>query len=293
MADLDTSAFVSCPSVVISRPHHAALAPLISPRPYHTYESRWARRGTTPTIVPVIECRRGSRNSRNQQQQFDSTAGRRPNRVSELIRREVGPIIDDYLASAFRRARPPSASSSSDGDASPVDAAAAAAADAAITVSPTLLVSVVDVKCSPDLRNARVSVSVLGTDDDRTKVMSWLRMIRKEIRYELAQCVTLKYMPDVSFAESELAAAANTVNILNKLANKRASKSDVNAQAADTDMAAGGPGLDDGLDYDASADDAIIFEDEGSEEEDDDDDGVMIIDVADADKDGDGPEEKG
>lgn len=209
-----------------------------------------ARRHTaTPAQKPVrIESRRNSRNTHNK---FSHTEGRRANRVAELLRREVGSIIDNAFARTYSRS----------------------------DEAPPLLISVVDVKCSDDLRNARVNVSVFGSDEDRLEAITWLRKSRREIRFELAQAVKLKYIPELSFGESEMAAAVKTVDIINQIAQKRVQKSEV----AVGDEAWTAPSGD--LDYNAAADDGLIFEVE-DDDDDDDDDESFIIDVEDEDGDG-------
>lgn len=191
----------------------------------------------------LVECRRGGRQNR-----FAHGDGRRPNRVGELIRRELGPIIDDMFARAFRRS-----------DSMP------------------MLISIVDVKCSDDLRNARVNVSVFGTEKEKADTFDWLRKVRKEARFKLAQCVQLKHIPELSFHESEMAAAIKTVDIINRLALEREKKQKTEVMNNSENEATWNPQGDEDLDYDASADDALIFED--------DDDDAVIIDI-------DGGEEK-
>lgn len=200
----------------------------------------------------TVECKRGGRYTRS-----GHGEGRRPHRVGELIRREVGKIIDDTISTTYR---------SETGGA--------------------LLISVVDVKCSSDLRNARVSISVLGSNDQRREAVTHLRQSAKEIRFQLAQSIRMKYVPDLSFVESELADATNTVQILNMLAKEREEKAQRTSELVDSAVGVdvGAPSssmsTDDSLDYDTSAEDAIIFDDEDGSE--DDVDGLHIVDIEDA-----------
>lgn len=190
--------------------------------------------------------------------------GRRSNRVGELIRREISAIIDDAFARSF----------SSQDSTAPV------------------LVSVVDVRCSDDLRNARVSVSVLGTDEEKNSALRWLRGARKELRYELAQCVHLKYIPELSFTESEMAQAVKTVDILNMLAKEREEKQLLRSKQAagvgTVHTGAASTATESDLDMDASADDALILDDldiDGLIDEEDEADDALIVDVTDEDED--------
>lgn len=228
-----------CPSILFTRQGQFCGAPRLNSR-----TSAGSLTGTPARRKKVIECRRGGRQSRSAHGD-----GRRPNRVGELIRRELGPIIDDMFARAFRRS-----------DSMP------------------MLISIVDVKCSDDLRSARVNVSVFGTDEEKKDTFDWLRKARKEARFKLAHCVHLKHIPELSFHESEMVAAIKTVDIINKLALEREKKQKTVTADSSENEASWKLSQDDDLDYDASADDALIFEEEDDEENDNDDD-VIIVDI--------------
>ncbi|MFL6544183.1 MAG: 30S ribosome-binding factor RbfA [Candidatus Udaeobacter sp.] len=60
------------------------------------------------------------------------------------------------------------------------------------------LVSINDVDVTPDLKNAHVFVSVLGTEA-RESVMSKLESYRAALQAELARHVTMKYTPHLIF----------------------------------------------------------------------------------------------
>lgn len=186
--------------------------------------------------------------------------GRRPNRVGELIRRELSPIINDFLSRSFKSSKP---------------------------VASAVLVSVVDVRCADDLRNATVSISVLGTDEQRQEVLRWLKSARKDLRFALAQAVYLKYMPDLCFEESEMSQAVKTVNVLNKLEREREGRKTGAASRGETDSvfsSISSTSLDSkGEDDMDLSDDGIIMDDlDGFEDEIDEDDSAedaIIIDV--------------
>jgi ribosome-binding factor A len=135
--------------------------------------------------------------------------GRRPNRVAEVIRREIAAIVDDAFAQM----------PGFGGDA-------------------PVLVSVVDVRCSDDLRNARVGVSVLGSDDQKKLALAWLRDNRKLLRFELAACISsMKYVPDLVFAESEVAQAVRAVSIIDMLARERELKRERRSNSSSSEAA--------------------------------------------------------
>lgn len=144
-----------------------------------------------------------SRRNANKTKEKRRGDNRRPNRVGELIRREISPIIDDAFSMAFETEK-----------GSPV------------------LVSVEDVMCSPDLRNARVSISIMGTVDQKALVLKWLKDTKKSLRFELAQCLHMKYVPELIFGESEVSSATKTVNILEMLAYEREEKAKLQSGVA-------------------------------------------------------------
>lgn len=61
------------------------------------------------------------------------------------------------------------------------------------------LVTVTRVDVSPDLRNARAYISVLGTDDDRRSTMEALSSARPFLRREIGKRVKLRYIPNIRF----------------------------------------------------------------------------------------------
>lgn len=59
--------------------------------------------------------------------------------------------------------------------------------------------TVMDVRTSPDLRHARVFVSVLGSQDEKQVALDALTGARGFIRSRVGQEVTLKYLPELHF----------------------------------------------------------------------------------------------
>ena len=59
--------------------------------------------------------------------------------------------------------------------------------------------TVMDVRTSPDLRHARVFVSVLGGEDEKQVSLDALVGARGFIRGRVGQGVTLKYLPELHF----------------------------------------------------------------------------------------------
>ena len=60
-------------------------------------------------------------------------------------------------------------------------------------------VTITGVKVSPDLRHARVFVSVLGEDEEVARSMAGLESARGYMRSELGKHLRLKYLPEIEF----------------------------------------------------------------------------------------------
>ena len=64
-------------------------------------------------------------------------------------------------------------------------------------------VTVTGVKTSPDLRHARVYVSVLGSEDERSATIDGLRSAHGYLQRRLATELTLKHTPSLVFEYDE------------------------------------------------------------------------------------------
>jgi len=61
------------------------------------------------------------------------------------------------------------------------------------------MVTVTGVEMSPDLRYARVYVSCMGTDQEKSATMNALHHAAGWIRHELGQRIRMKFLPEVDF----------------------------------------------------------------------------------------------
>ncbi|MEA2447378.1 MAG: ribosome-binding factor [Actinomycetota bacterium] len=55
------------------------------------------------------------------------------------------------------------------------------------------------IRVTPDLRHARISVSVLGSPEEQTLTMSGLTSAKPHLRAELGRQMRLKYLPELEF----------------------------------------------------------------------------------------------
>lgn len=61
------------------------------------------------------------------------------------------------------------------------------------------LISVTEVVTTDDLRHAKVFISVLGNETEKTEVLKGFRAASGFLRRELAGCLKLRYTPELSF----------------------------------------------------------------------------------------------
>jgi ribosome-binding factor A len=107
--------------------------------------------------------------------------GRRPQRVAEQIREEVSQIILGEM-------RDPRIG----------------------------LVTVTDVKLSPDLRHARVFVGILGSDEQVADSLAALKSGAGFIRRELGSALRLRHTPELHFVYDETTKTAARIDELLK-----------------------------------------------------------------------------
>ena len=65
--------------------------------------------------------------------------------------------------------------------------------------SEAVAVSITEVRVSPDLRDARVFVSVVGSEELAEQKLRWLRSKAHEIREEVGRRIVLKYLPKFEY----------------------------------------------------------------------------------------------
>ena len=75
-------------------------------------------------------------------------------------------------------------------------------------------VSVTDVELSPDLRHARIFVSIYGNAEAKARTMEGLRSAEGFVRTELARRIRLRYTPEVTFRIDESIEQGDRVNRL-------------------------------------------------------------------------------
>ena len=60
-------------------------------------------------------------------------------------------------------------------------------------------ITISEVRVSPDLRDARVFVAVVGNEEDGEEKLRWLRSKASDIREEVGRRIILKYLPKFEY----------------------------------------------------------------------------------------------
>ena len=78
--------------------------------------------------------------------------------------------------------------------------------------------SITGVEVSKDLSHAKVFVSVMGSSEEQRETMRGLRHAAGFLRHELAQRLTVRHVPEISFQLDEsIARGARVIELLNQV----------------------------------------------------------------------------
>jgi ribosome-binding factor A len=75
-------------------------------------------------------------------------------------------------------------------------------------------VTITGVKLSPDLRHAKVYLSVLGSDEEVEKSLAGLKSARGYMRSELGRHLRLKYLPEIEIVHEKVTEEALRLSTL-------------------------------------------------------------------------------
>jgi ribosome-binding factor A len=81
--------------------------------------------------------------------------------------------------------------------------------------------SITNVDVPPDLRTARVYVSVLGTDEERAATLAALRSAAKFIRFHLKPRLRMRQIPDLDFRDDRSMEYAQQISEALRVARDR------------------------------------------------------------------------
>jgi ribosome-binding factor A len=87
--------------------------------------------------------------------------------------------------------------------------------------SEALAVTVAEVRVAPDLRDARVFVSILGDDEAVKKKFRWLKRQAAAIREEVGRRIVLKFLPKFEYQiDRGTAQTAHLMQLLDQVEGK-------------------------------------------------------------------------
>lgn len=93
-------------------------------------------------------------------------------------------------------------------------------------------VSVTDVEVTPDLKQARVYVSVLGDEAARSATMAGLRSATGFLRSELARRIRVRQMPEIEWRyDDSIERGARISELLNQVKRERGAERDSGSPA--------------------------------------------------------------
>jgi len=82
------------------------------------------------------------------------------------------------------------------------------------------MVTISEVDVAPDLKTARVYVTILGGKDDNEYSIQYLNNAAKSLRYQLAHRLTIRTTPSLEFVYDHSVEYANRLSALIEEANK-------------------------------------------------------------------------
>ncbi len=98
--------------------------------------------------------------------------------------------------------------------------------------SEAVAITISEVRVSPDLRDARVFVSVVGDEDMADEKLRWLKSKAGEIREEVGRRIVLKYLPKFEYVLDKSAArGARIMQVLDEIEHPKPKASDDDPKA--------------------------------------------------------------
>jgi len=82
-------------------------------------------------------------------------------------------------------------------------------------------ITITAVQCTPDVREAKVFISITGDDEQTADRMKWLRKHNKELRFALGDIIILKHMPMFTFELDVVTDRGNRIlGLLDEISDK-------------------------------------------------------------------------
>lgn len=133
-------------------------------------------------------------------------------------------------------------------------------------------INIVNADVSPDLRNARITVSVTGAGSsdtiDKRRAYSWLVKNCKMIKHAMAQRLShMKSVPDLTFVQVDVGAAVDVMHLIEKVSEGGYKREKLGTFGENDDSLPMGYTLEDDEDWDDEDGWEDFDEDDGDEED--------------------------
>lgn len=93
--------------------------------------------------------------------------------------------------------------------------------------SETVALTITEVRVAPDLRDARLFISIIGNDEVVVEKLRWFKAHLHDLRMELGKRIVLKYMPRFSVAIDKSTGRGNRIlHVLDELGILEPEKTD-------------------------------------------------------------------
>ena len=85
----------------------------------------------------------------------------------------------------------------------------------------SVALTITEIRVAPDLRDARVFISVIGDEQKREEMLRWLKAHTKEFRHELCRRVVLKFMPNFEYmVDQSVEQGTRILRVLDEISSK-------------------------------------------------------------------------
>jgi ribosome-binding factor A len=95
--------------------------------------------------------------------------------------------------------------------------------------SEAVAITITEIRVAPDLRDARVFVSIVGDETVVEQRLKWLRSRSRDLREELGRRIVLKYMPRFEYVrDRSTVKGARILEVMDEIEQQQARKPDEN-----------------------------------------------------------------
>ncbi len=90
-----------------------------------------------------------------------------------------------------------------------------------IATIPGCLITILEADVSPDAKNVKIFVDIFGNESQQPEIIEKLNKMAPHFRYQLAQKITLRVAPEISFVLDNTGSRVQKIESLIELENKK------------------------------------------------------------------------